>query len=87
MAFKLATALLRQTQNGAALGRPPLPDGWGKWLLDLVAVSTVTDMVPMLGENRVLVRYGLSVLRKTRRLGLREIFVDTRTRLEEAERP
>lgn len=44
-----------------------------KWELDLVAFSTIADMVPMLGENRVLVTYGLQVLRKTRNVGLKAL--------------
>ncbi len=39
-------------------------------LLDLVALATIADLVPLQGENRVLVRYGLRVLRETRRPGL-----------------
>jgi single-stranded-DNA-specific exonuclease len=45
-----------------------------KWLLDLVAIGTVADCVSLLGENRILVKYGLVVLSKTRRIGLQEMF-------------
>jgi single-stranded-DNA-specific exonuclease len=62
VAFKLVQAL--QLQSGK-----PAP-GQEKWLLDLVALGTVCDVVPLVGENRVLVAYGVSVLRKTRRVGI-----------------
>ncbi|MEK7625444.1 MAG: single-stranded-DNA-specific exonuclease RecJ [Patescibacteria group bacterium] len=57
-----------------------LPDGetceaFEKWLLDMVAISTVADMVPLTGESRTLVRYGLTVLNKTRNLGLRALLI------------
>ena len=42
-------------------------------LLDLVALGTVADMVPLVGENRYLVSTGLKVLNNTRRLGLQEL--------------
>ncbi len=45
-----------------------------KWLLDLVAIATVADCMPLVGENRTLVAYGLIVLSKTRRVGLRAMF-------------
>ena len=54
-----------------------------KWLLDIVAIGTVADCVPLLGENRVLVKYGLIVLSKTRRIGLREIFSVARLLIDE----
>lgn len=73
IAFKVATALLAATQHGHMLNRV-VPAGWEKWLLDLVAISTVADMMPLIGENRLLVTYGLTVLRKTRRPGLRALF-------------
>lgn len=63
LAFKVISALVKQ---------PPFKiiPGWEKWLLDLAAIATVADMFPLIDENRVLVFYGLEVLKKTRRLGL-----------------
>ncbi len=42
-------------------------------VMDLVALGTVADMVPLLGENRYLVKQGLEVLSTSPRLGIREI--------------
>ena len=64
VAFKLAQALLRKGEGNEA---------FEKWLLDLVAIGTVADVVPLLGENRTLVKWGLLVLNKTQRPGLREL--------------
>ncbi len=68
VAFKLVQGLL-------ARGNFNVIPGWEKWLLDLVAISTVSDMVPLSGENRVLVKFGLVVLNKTRRPGLLSLLV------------
>lgn len=46
------------------------PVGKEKWLLDLAGLGTLSDMVPLVGENRMLARYGLLVMRKARRPGL-----------------
>lgn len=44
-----------------------------KWILDIVGVGTVADCMPLLGENRTLVKYGLVVLAKTQRIGYQEM--------------
>lgn len=67
VAFKLAQAL-RQRVNHERIS-----EAWEKWLLDLVAFATVADQMPLIGENRALVKYGLMVFSKTRRRGLREL--------------
>lgn len=48
--------------------------GWEKWLLDMVGFATLSDMVPLVGENRILAAYGLMVMKKTRRVGLKTLF-------------
>ncbi len=86
VAFKLACGILSDAvRAGAALARPPFDDGrlklaptqhipgWEKWLLDLVAIGTVADCHSLMGENRILVKYGLKVLRKTKWPGLRAL--------------
>ena len=76
VAFKLAQALVVKD------GGNKIKEGFEKWLLDLIAIGTIADCVPLLGENRTLVKYGMIVLRKTRRLGLQELVKQTRFSLE-----
>jgi single-stranded-DNA-specific exonuclease len=64
VAYKLASAVL------PGLGDGLLPS---RSALDLVALGTVADMVPLTGENRSLVQRGLRALRDTPRPGLREL--------------
>lgn len=69
--FKLAQALIRSGSYTVAAGAE-------KWWLDMVGIATIADMVPLIGENRVLAHYGLMVLRKTRRPGLQQLFKKSR---------
>ncbi len=46
------------------------PEGKEKWYLDLVGIGTLSDMVPLVGENRMLGTFGLRVMRRGRRPGL-----------------
>jgi len=65
VAFKLAQALQVASDK---------PDkGQEKWLLDVVALGTVCDVVTLVGENRVLASFGLKVMNKTRRVGLKAL--------------
>ncbi|MCL4338600.1 single-stranded-DNA-specific exonuclease RecJ [Patescibacteria group bacterium] len=41
--------------------------------LDLAAIATVADLVPLLGANRVIVKYGIDEIKNTRRVGLRSL--------------
>ena len=72
VAFKLVQAILRSPKFKTSDFKID-PEGFEKWLLDLVAIATITDIMPLLGENRTLVKYGLLVLNKTQRMGLKKL--------------
>lgn len=79
VAFKLVQALLRSPwvqdryrDKGISL------EGFEKWLLDIVAIATIADCMPLLEENRAIVKYGLIVLNKTKRLGLQHLLACAR---------
>ena len=50
-----------------------IPQGQEKWLLDMVAIGTICDNMKLRGVNRCLVYWGMKVIEKTRRVGLREL--------------
>lgn len=64
VAFKVAEALVKEGMIAA---------GQEKWLLDLVVLGTICDSMVLIGENRILGFYGLKVLARTRRAGLKEL--------------
>jgi single-stranded-DNA-specific exonuclease len=64
LVFKVSHALLKTR---------PAPNFDLKETLDLVALGTVADLVPLVSENRLLVRRGLEALGQTQRLGLRAL--------------
>jgi len=68
VAFKFAHALLKTLKHPEAEARCFLMSQ-----MDLVTLGTIADVVPLLGENRVLVRHGLTALAETKRVGLQEL--------------
>jgi single-stranded-DNA-specific exonuclease len=71
LAFKLAQGLLRAEQH-----RPDPPELAEETLLDLVALGTVADLVPLLGENRSLVWRGLERLNEAARPGVEALMAE-----------
>lgn len=71
LAYKLAQALLARPPAGSQ----PIPDLL-ELLLDLVAIGTVADLAPLLGENRSLVRRGLNALNEASRPGVSALMAD-----------
>jgi len=67
VAFKLLQALFQ------GVGKEKQPDE----LMDLVALGTIADMAPLLGENRYLVKQGLKLINTTPRLGIKEMISQT----------
>ena len=72
LAYKIAQALVRK--------RNPAPIN-GNEVLDLVALGTVSDLAPLTGENRALVRKGLGVINKAKREGLKSLIQFSRLKL------
>ena len=66
--FKLVQAFLQKYGEYFKVG-----NGWEKWLLDMAGLATLSDMVPLVGENRTIAFFGMHVLRKSPRAGLSQL--------------
>ncbi len=77
VAYKLIQAIIKKSKDDKSLSSlfaaAGFKEGHEKWFLDLVGMATLSDMVPLTGENRVFAHYGLTVLRKSPRKGLRQL--------------
>ncbi len=70
VAFKLCHALVKRAREEKREGAEAVDL---RPFLDLVGIGTVADIVPLVGENRILARHGLTALMKTRLVGLQEL--------------
>lgn len=72
--FKVIQALIIKIKEDKKLAEKfNWKEGGEKWLLDMIGLATLSDMVPLLGENRVLSYYGMKVLQKSPRVGLQKL--------------
>lgn len=70
--YKLVHRLVKQARTRGY----NIHEGWEKWSLDLAGLATISDMVPLTGENRVLASYGLKVLQKNKRPGFASLLAE-----------
>ncbi|MFH1509014.1 MAG: single-stranded-DNA-specific exonuclease RecJ [bacterium] len=68
--YKFIQAVIIANQNEKLI---KFPEHFAKWSLDLVGIATIADMVPLKKENRIFAKYGLVVLNKTKRIGIKEL--------------
>ncbi len=77
VAFKLMQGILRRyAKDHDKLPNGESPTAFEKWQLDMCAIASVADMVPLVGEPRTLTKYGLMVLAKSRRVGMQKLFLE-----------
>ena len=75
VAWMLSSVILNSFQNLGSFKIPKqVRDDTLKNHLELVALATVADLVPLKGANRILLKFGLEALNKTKRVGLLELF-------------
>lgn len=79
VAFKLMQGILKtHKENNETLPNGQKHEAFEKWQLDMVAIASVADMVPLIGESRTLTKYGLIVLNHAKRLGMQKLFIEAK---------
>lgn len=73
LGFYLCMGIRIKAREAGYFGLRGIAEPKLRGLLDLVVIATAADMVPLVGDNRTLVRHGLQVLRETEKPGLKEI--------------
>ncbi len=68
VAFKLAQGFIKKYGEYFKI-----KNGAEKWMLDMAGLATLSDMVPLVGENRAIAYFGMKVIRKSHRAGLQKI--------------
>jgi single-stranded-DNA-specific exonuclease len=68
VAFKLAQGFIKKYGEYFSISK-----GSEKWMLDMAGLATLSDMVPLTGENRAIAYFGMKVFRKSRRPGLQKL--------------
>ncbi|MFI5206173.1 MAG: DHH family phosphoesterase, partial [Candidatus Paceibacterales bacterium] len=68
VAFKLAQGFLKKYGEYFKIKA-----GAEKWMLDMAGLATLSDMVPLTGENRAIAYFGIKVFKKSRRPGLQKL--------------
>ncbi len=71
VAFKFVQGFIKK--YGKENKQFQIKEGWEKWSLDMAGLATLSDMVPLTGENRALAYFGMKVLRKSPRPGLQKL--------------
>jgi single-stranded-DNA-specific exonuclease len=69
--FKVIQGLIKKGKEESVF---EWKDGQEKWFLDMIGLATLSDMVPLLGENRALSYYGMKVIQRSPRAGLQKLF-------------
>lgn len=73
VAFKLICALELSSKSNGSYDRSVIDDMCKRYL-DIVTIGTIADVMPLIGENRIIVSFGLKMLQNTQKIGIRALF-------------